>query len=238
MSVASLMNSASHVLTTADELESFFHVVLHHAIRFFPHNVNATDFINTSFVPDRRDLAGRSDGGADAVLCPLNKEIIVAELGVVKLRGKKVVFYRDSQSGTQSAGNRNAPLNHLLSAMLRWLKARYDVLEYDATTTAPSSPTSPGPSLNRDTVTHLPAKRPREEPRPSNWNDAASIAASGGLPASSSASEERDAVRPSDKTYELASRVDDHEAIRKLFEEALKSMDWPVKDVVEDQWIK
>ena len=237
MSVASLTGGASHVTTAADELESFFHAILHHAIRFFPHNVNATDFINTTFVPGSATEPSQFKG-AGAFLCPLNKEIIVAELGVLKLRGRKVVFYRDSQSGTQSAGNRNAPLNHLLSAMLRWLKARYDVLEYDATTTAPSSPTSPGPSLNRDTVTHLPAKRPREEPRPSNWNDAASIAASGGLPASSSASEERDAVRPSDKTYELASRVDDHEAIRKLFEEALKSMDWPVKDVVEDQWIK
>ena len=237
MSVASLMNSASHVLTTADELESFFHVVLHHAIRFFPHNVNATDFINTSFVPDRRDLAGRSDGGADAVLCPLNKEIIVAELGVVKLRGKKVVFYRDSQSGTQSAGNRNAPLNRLLSTMLRWLKARYDVLEYESSATAPSNPTS---GLNCNTVTHLPAKRPRDEPRSSNQNDAAStsITTSGGPSESSSASEERDAGRPSDKTYELASRVDDHEAVRKLFEEVLESKDWPVNDVVEDQWIK
>ena len=236
MSVASLTGGASHVTTAADELESFFHAILHHAIRFFPHNVNATDFINTTFVPGSATEPSQFKG-AGAFLCPLNKEIIVAELGVLKLRGRKVVFYRDSQSGTQSAGNRNAPLNHLLSAMLRWLKARYDVLEYESSATAPSNPTS---GLNCNTVTHLPAKRPRDEPRSSNQNDAAStsITTSGGPSESSSASEERDAGRPSDKTYELASRVDDHEAVRKLFEEVLESKDWPVNDVVEDQWIK
>ncbi|KAM5536481.1 hypothetical protein V8D89_009917 [Ganoderma adspersum] len=225
MSAAALTNVTSHVPTTADELESFFHIVLHHAIRFCPHNVNATDFISTTFVPNR-DPAGPSDG-ADGVLCPVNKEIIVAELGVLKLRGRKVVFYHD-----QSGARRNAPLNRLLSTMLRWLKARYDLLEYDSesTATAPSSSTSAlddGGNLQS-------VKRPRVEPKIRASNDAVT-ATDGGRSASVS---EENAVRPSDKTYELARRVDDHDAVRKLFEEALKSTDWPVNDVVEDQWIK
>ncbi|KAM5535319.1 hypothetical protein V8D89_011004 [Ganoderma adspersum] len=224
MSVAALTNGASHVPTTADELESFFHVVLHHTIRFCPHNVNATDFINTTFVPDS---ATELSDGAGAVLCPLNKEIVVAELGVLKLCGRKVVFYHD-----QSGARRNAPLNRLLSTMLRWLKARYDLLEYDSesTATAPSSSTSAlddGGNLQS-------VKRPRVEPKIRASNDAVT-ATDGGRSASVS---EENAVRPSDKTYELARRVDDHDAVRKLFEEALKSTDWPVNDVVEDQWIK
>ncbi|KAI1784479.1 hypothetical protein LXA43DRAFT_901579 [Ganoderma leucocontextum] len=217
MSVASL-SDRFHITGTADEIESFFHVILHNAIRFCPHTVDATEFIDSTFITRTR----QSDG---AVRCPWNKMSILTEYGVLKFYGEKVVFY--GQPG--QPGSRNAPLNHLLSNLLKWLKARYDVLKYESSPRLASIPATPS-SSNGD----LPAKRQRVEPGPSNE----AVTTGRGPSASVEDDWQLDPVRPSDQTYELASRIDDYKAVRELFQGQVKRMDWPENDVVGDQWIR
>ena len=218
MPVASLMDT-SHTTGIADEIESFFYVILNHAIRSCPHNVNATDFINKTFVPD----AQRSDG---AILCPMNKELIVAVDGKLTFRRTRVVFY--GQPG--QTGIRNFPLNRLLSMLFQWLKARYDVLKYETVTRCSSGSTAASTS-NSDS--DPPAKLRRVEPGSSNGP----IATAFEHPASAEDNSQEEPVRPPQQAYELASCVSAHKAIKELFGQA-KSIDWPENDVVGDQWIR
>ena len=218
MPIASLMD-ASHTTGIADGIESFFYVILHHAIRFCPHNVNATDFINKTFIPDVQ----RSDG---AILCPMNKELIVAVDGKLTFRRTRVVFY--GQPG--QTGIRNFPLNRLLLVLLQWLKAQYDVLEYE-TAVRRSSGSAVASTSNSDCGPS--AKVRRVEPRSSNWAIFTTIE----RPASAEDNSQEEPVRPPQQTYELANCVSAHKAIKELFGQA-KSTDWPEDDVVGDQWIR
>ncbi|KAI1784470.1 hypothetical protein LXA43DRAFT_212365 [Ganoderma leucocontextum] len=218
MSVASLTEGFDITsLRTADKVESFFHVILHHAIRFCPHNVDVTEFIDSTFITHTR----QSDGG---VRCPWNKMNILKEHGVLKFYGKKVVFY--GQPGQPRS--HNAPLHTLLSTLLKWFKARYDILDYEKSPQLASISVTPS-SSNSD----LPAKRQCVEPEPPNE----AVITDGGPSASVEDDWQSEPVRPSDQTYELASRVDDQKAVSELFRQ-VRSMDWPENDVVGDQWIR
>ncbi|KAI1784486.1 hypothetical protein LXA43DRAFT_1066737 [Ganoderma leucocontextum] len=220
MSIASL-SDRFHITRTADEIESFFYVVLHNAIRFCPHNVDAKEFIDSTFIT----RTTQSDGG---VRCPWNKMELLTEHGVLKFYGEKVVFY--GQPG--QPGSRNAPLNHLLSNLLKWLKAR--IYSQKSQQSSKGSPYVPGAGFLMSSNGDLPAKRQRVEPGPSNE------AVTTGREPSASVDDDwqSEPVRPSDQTYELASRIDDYKAVRELFQGQVKRMDWPENDVVGDQWIR
>ena len=111
MSVAALLD-LYHATTIADEIESFFNVVLYNAIRYLPHNVEpyVDDFIKSYFT-DSRPLKGIR-------VCSSVKEGFVRG-GLLTHAGHNIVF-------------ESKPLTAILQQLLTYISARYAVLAYEA----------------------------------------------------------------------------------------------------------
>ncbi|KAI9066936.1 hypothetical protein FKP32DRAFT_319262 [Trametes sanguinea] len=122
MSVAYIRYHPFRPVSVADELESFFHVLLFYAIRLLHHNVpNARFFVATYF----DSYSPRDDGTWNAS----NVKWIAMHGGMIEMSGTgSLLFYRD-KSLSKSA--RHKPLNALISNLLRCFKARYAVLRWE-----------------------------------------------------------------------------------------------------------
>lgn len=122
MSVSSFgepgLSDATHGAGIADELESFFNVLLHLAVRFCPHNVSAPRFVHNHFVYPMAYYNGE-------MYCPRERWWTIAGSGYPSLEfmSSELVFGRPEQP--------NKPLNGLLRTMLACLHARYKIFEYE-----------------------------------------------------------------------------------------------------------
>ncbi|KAL7277934.1 hypothetical protein ACG7TL_007882 [Trametes sanguinea] len=138
MSVAYVENHPNWPVTVADELESFFHVLLFYAVRLFRHNISNVSF----FVADYFDKFTVS--GDVKRRCSIAKKMAMNE-GIIKVsRWNPLQFkFPDGQVHTD--------LNDLLNNLLQYFKARYEVLAWESrksqVTPRPSdAPASPAPS--------------------------------------------------------------------------------------------
>ena len=209
MSVASLLD-ALHVVGTADEIESFFNVLLHNAIRYCPHNMelHVPEFIRKYFVDFTRLPTG-------ALECPETKVYLVTELGAVKF-GQRVLTF-----GT-APDEPNEALNMLIPELLSWFKARYQILEYERLL----GPGNPSDQAAHPDATGPPARRQRVESESSNTGPAGSGKVFGKKVV-------QGPVQPSAETYELAANLKDHSSVRDLFWQA-KSWKWPENEMLQD----
>ena len=174
---------------TADELESFFNVLLHLALRFCPHNFYAPQLIYKTFL----DSVGPPMGD----FCPPLRRSMIAQDGELKAITSKLVFGRP--------GRPNEPLNRLFRIMLGWFNARYKILQHEnETVMAQASSTVPGP----------PARRQRVEPGMMPPDEALLPAEVHEL-----VDRNADPSRPPDAVHKLACFLQTHDAVRDLFRE-------------------
>ena len=96
-----------------DDLESFFHVLLWHALKYLPHNcLNVGDFTTTFF-----DGFYHVDG---AYLCGHHKKLSMQQ-GMLLVGRNEVPLFFSTAQGSQE----NHPLNKVIHQALRILKTRY-----------------------------------------------------------------------------------------------------------------
>lgn len=117
MSVASVASHWTLPVAVADELESFFHVMLLYGVRYLPHTLpNVPDFVIEYFDTFQQDAAGRR-------LCSTLKEAAVQDKRLV-YAGKDLLFVKT----TGEPGN---PINALIKDLLELFQARYQVKKHD-----------------------------------------------------------------------------------------------------------
>ncbi|KAI9069930.1 hypothetical protein FKP32DRAFT_1558752 [Trametes sanguinea] len=206
MSVAYIRHHPRQPVSVADELESFFHVLLFYAVRLLHHNVpNVPFFVSNYFdsftVADdaRRDC---SDAKATAM-----------RLGEVELSGGSLLNFMRADASVS-----HEYLNDLLARMLRCFQARYAILAWEKKqleTPMPSRP-KPSASIPSPTSSNLARPPPRD---PDNNEDLLN----------------RPKLEPTPADRKIAKRLDSHVEFLNLFWEELQHDDWPEDDVVGDR---
>lgn len=117
MSVASVAQQWEVPITVADELESFFHVMLFYAVRYLPHTItNVPNFIIDYFDTFTQEGAG------DRYCSP--QKVMVIRLASLAYAKGTLSFLKT----TREPGN---PLNQLIAVLLPVFKARYTVLAHE-----------------------------------------------------------------------------------------------------------
>ncbi|TBU26684.1 hypothetical protein BD311DRAFT_422694, partial [Dichomitus squalens] len=217
MSVASLLD-AYHIVGTADEIESFFNVLLHNALRYCSHNMElwVPAFIDRYFV--------QFEWGPDGTMkCPETKVNVITRLGAVEYGDVDFLEF-----GVD--GQPNKALNTLFTVLLGWFKARYEVAKYQHLLSSQKTSTS-----RTDTGSEL-------EPPPARRQRVDSSVSKAGPPVPQKAlilpTSARALLSPSDETYEKAANLEDHDAVRNLFWTVLHSgveaCEWPQDEVLQD----
>ncbi|OSC98907.1 hypothetical protein PYCCODRAFT_1417048 [Trametes coccinea BRFM310] len=238
MCAAYIMKHPYQPVSVADELESFFHVLLFYAVRLLPHNIADVCL----FVTEYFDSFTVADGARRG--CSHIKQNSMTQ-GAIKLSGTVELEFHilvdpskadadDPLEDGTSKADVNDPskvdvngspkvkvahpyFNKLFKTMLGYFKARYAVLEWKQRKlkALPALKNTPAPSpISRDTdAEDAPAPRtinrvPNAEPVP---------------------------PRPSEEDWDLARALDDHTGILNDFWEAIGHADWPKDDVVEDR---
>ncbi|RDX51422.1 hypothetical protein OH76DRAFT_289018 [Lentinus brumalis] len=152
MSVALLSHLKANV-EVCDEVESFFYVILYHAVRFLSSNFDELTVAN--YIDEFFDQYGYANG---QYICGEKKFSAITN-GKLAYTHIKLVF--------AAAG-----MNKVLEDLLSWIQAHYSVLEYDRTlqeSTSESITTrssSPSPSESGRAAT-TPPLRPLTPPSPS-----------------------------------------------------------------------
>ncbi|KAI0333303.1 hypothetical protein GY45DRAFT_327622 [Cubamyces sp. BRFM 1775] len=148
----SLIEDPTKTAEVADELESFFHVLLYYAARFLDSNsrVNFRYFIASFF----EDYGRRPNGD---FYCGFVKTVSVkhGELHTAQYPGMSLWF--------------DSPIDHILSTVLRWFKARYMVYQHAREQKKAAAAGTPKPKPPRP-ATVRPKKQtaiPRNFPDPS-----------------------------------------------------------------------
>ncbi|KAI0667162.1 hypothetical protein C8Q78DRAFT_391357 [Trametes maxima] len=119
MSVAYVENHPAAV-TVADEIESFFHVLLFYAVRLLNHNIDLV----AAFIVDYFD-SFRLKKGRDKRTCSPLKWMTMMTGKLFTPERVKVEFYTDS-----SFRERHTRFETLLAKFLRFFRARYEVIEW------------------------------------------------------------------------------------------------------------
>ncbi|KAI0628833.1 hypothetical protein C8Q77DRAFT_1145639 [Trametes polyzona] len=239
MSVAYSRTLPRPPVTVADELESFFHVMLFYAIRYLPSTApDVGQFIYRYF--DDHVTAG------DTRTCNDFKANTM-ESGTITWNGKLVEFLITGQE-------RNKSLNYLLTALLQFFKARYEVIRWhqwnDRAARLPSaapatqvtsntSQQSVGSDDAQTTQTVVEDEYEDDEGDP------------GGLPASieeesrqpgavTTMDSEPQVAAPSKATNDLFEAVKNHRTFLAVLVAAIKGSNlelkpWPVADTVPDR---
>ncbi|OSD02228.1 hypothetical protein PYCCODRAFT_412716 [Trametes coccinea BRFM310] len=118
MSVAYVRHHPYHPVSVADELESFFHVLLFYAIRLLRHNIdNARFFISEYF-------DSYTVGEQSRRRCSRAKRAAMRD-GEIEVDDKQLQFMCED-------GRVHEALNGLFATLLSYFKARYAVLKWQA----------------------------------------------------------------------------------------------------------
>ena len=232
MSVHALLDPHKRVITIADELESLFHVLLHFAICFLPHNcTDAVGPLLATYFDDYTEGAERRTCGQMKYQA-MNRGEIDITLVANRRRREFLKFYRplaskadsecsnDTDTAAQPTKRRLHPIDALISELLGWFKALY-TLENSSkkdgtkrTRPATSRPIAKIPLL-------LPRSRGSPNLQPSTSASTASVTPSATLAA--------DEALRSD-----ASKLQSHHAIEELLARYLTEKRWPARDEVID----
>ena len=244
MSVYSL-TFPGHPVSIADELESFFHVLLYLAVRFLRTNLsNAGAFIESYFDAFELD-------GDNMAFCGFLKDKIVQTGSLVWIT-KPIRFFseapqsdRSLQQQDGSHSTRLSPLNDTIAKLLAYFKARYAILDYQRKVSAKIS--RPMPSLQSATEAATPSAAAEAaaaaEARTKELRRAYLKAKGVGRGRST----KRDVnpepstpslpvlEKPSQAVYDMAAKLASHDAILDLFASEIYGRIWPKDDYAGDQ---
>ncbi|KAI0323685.1 hypothetical protein GY45DRAFT_1341281 [Cubamyces sp. BRFM 1775] len=107
---AAMLTENSKVVEIADELESFFHVILYNAIRYLSSNCTHVG----AFIEDFFDTYKEEDG---QLFCGDRKEAALKDKGRILLSSNVPLRF-------------NTPIDRFMDTVLKWFKARYTIYTY------------------------------------------------------------------------------------------------------------
>ncbi|OJT07269.1 hypothetical protein TRAPUB_1866 [Trametes pubescens] len=117
MSVASVASQWTLPVAIADELESFFHVMLFYGVRYLPNTLpSVPDFVIEYFDTFQQNELGRR-------FCSSIKEAAVAS--------KQIIYTRKDLVFLKTTGQLGNPLNTLFNLLLDLFQARYQVIKHN-----------------------------------------------------------------------------------------------------------
>lgn len=202
-----------HVVVTADEIESFMHVILYNGVRYLPfrHPLTRGELIKRYFI----DSDKRRDGGG--ITCGEQKRLVITK-GSLTISGEELLFGDHSSPDT--------PLNQLFQVMLGLFQARYEVLAYDIkaakqkeeaanilTSTSDSESSSVHPPTPPPTTKGDPLMFTRPVPSRFDFD-----------------TERRAKTAPSQETRDKAKKLEDHAETLDIFIDVLSNVNrWPIQ---------
>ncbi|CDO78102.1 hypothetical protein BN946_scf184949.g4 [Trametes cinnabarina] len=216
MSVAYVRNHLNLPVSVADELESFFHVLLFYAVRLLRHNLKDVPFFVSDYFDACKPLGNAVRTCSEAKTRAMRHGFIVAE------NGHPVEF-------ADPAGNLHVELNAMFNAFLSRFKARYEVLFWESRRSRPESGPSPAsPQAAQQGTTQAAAQTRLKKRRKHPANPTAS------LEGSSTEAE------PSELVKSLAQRLNSHQDFLDILANAtdpdrVPEPVWPETDVVQDR---
>ena len=213
----------------SDELESFFHVIVYHAVRYLKSNLNTAyvaDFIDEYFNTFRYQW-GTCQWG-----CGYHKQNVIHSGDLRTSDRKKFVKF-------------GRPLDNVLDTLLRWFRSHYAVQEYtnDLEERQRASPTSPTPASSAPSALHdddIPVRRLTKflamnknwkRPRAHSTNSETSMK---GVDHDVS----RHVRPPTQEQYDLAAKVKTHDEFMRLLDNALSSKQKNRRDPTGDRYPK
>ena len=201
MSVASI-SDATHITTVADEIESFFNVILYNALRYLPHNIQDD---TQTFI--RRYFSECVRVRNDTITCGGTRSHLI-QSGKLRHGMTPIVF-------------QSKPLNEILRRLLEWFHAMWEVRKFEqaqkdeqataaAMTDSESQPGAQPPSSSLTTILEL----VNSVHAPANMFDFPSHPV------------EDAGAEPSDEIKALAKTLNNHDAVRALFWSATMKKSW------------
>ena len=242
MSVYSL-TFPGHPVSIADELESFFHVLLYLAIRFLRTNLsNAGAFIESYFDAFELD-------GDNMAFCGFLKDKIVQTGSLVWIT-KPIRFFseapqsdRSLQQQDGSHSTRLSPLNDTIAKLLAYFKARYAILDYQRKVSANLS--RPIPSLQSATEAATPSAaaeaaaaaeaRAKELRRAHLKGKGVARSTKKDVNPEPSTPSLPVLRKPSQEVYDMAAKLASHDAILDLLQDEIDGKIWPKDDYAGDR---
>ncbi|PIL32428.1 hypothetical protein GSI_05130 [Ganoderma sinense ZZ0214-1] len=242
MSVYSL-TYPGHPVCIADELESFFHVLLYLAVRFLWTNFsNAGAFVDSYFDAFELD-------NDDRAICGLLKEKII-QSGSLMWNKRRIHFLAEpprkdhtlqQQDASDSDSEQLSPLDGVLVKLLAYFKARYAVLDYERQ--AFEGQPRPLPSLESMIEAATPssssavaAARTKQLRRTQyKAKGLARPSMTDANPASSAPGELTVLEKPSQAVYDMAAKLASHDAILDMLAREIDARIWPTADFAGDR---
>ncbi|OSD02248.1 hypothetical protein PYCCODRAFT_1411147 [Trametes coccinea BRFM310] len=208
MSVAYIRNHPRQPVSVADELESFFHVLLFYAVRLLRHNVQDVRFFLSEYFDSFTVVDGvRRD-------CSTAKSTAM-HTGAVRPAGGGVLKFTGADTSVDHIN-----LNNLFSRLLRCFQARYAILawEQQQTQTHRPEPPRPKPPASIPSTTSGDLARPP----PGDSDDEDDFLSTPNL-------------EPTQIDRKIAKYLDNHVKILNVFWQELQHEGWPENDVLEDR---
>ncbi|KAI0631831.1 hypothetical protein C8Q77DRAFT_1211097 [Trametes polyzona] len=209
MSVAYVRSQCTIPVKVADELESFFYVLLFYAVRFIPHTISNVPGLVTQFF-DTFQIDGK--GGR---LCSETKYQAVRDVPL-RVQDEELIFLK-------TTGHPTNPLNQLIEKLRKLFDARYEVLDADRKSRRKMISIQ-GTSATRSTIkasSHITAREPLSWPGADDTdaNDSdEELNVHFGHDSDETIPEE-----PSDRIQRRARRLDDHKTVLNLFLQTIRS---------------
>ncbi|KZT03954.1 uncharacterized protein LAESUDRAFT_761542 [Laetiporus sulphureus 93-53] len=200
----------------ADELESFFYVLLYCSLRYI-HNT-CSDL--ASYMPLLFDFAVFSNGD---YWCPSHKDLIVTT-GKLTFLATEVHFLSAGLERGAEVGLRNShPLNDVLSILLHWFKARYTVSRAESKLAPP------------EYLIHAAEDRSGSLQTSARDGDEEKTRTSATQMAENQAVRENIGAKVMAMEREQARKLATHNAMLNLIANAIVKRKWPQKDRAGDQ---
>ncbi|KAI1784468.1 hypothetical protein LXA43DRAFT_1042241, partial [Ganoderma leucocontextum] len=224
-------------VSIADELESFFHVLIYLAVRLLrTSSLNIGGFIDSYFEAFELDCNNRAICGS------LKKEII--QTGSLMWNEKPIRFLSAPPSEDQGVQLQDdseclSPLNDIVAKYLAYFEARYAVLKYESQ--AKKGDPKPLPSLQTAieaaTSSSAAAARAREirlaREQAMGLHDPSESDSPDPVPTPDS----HRPKKPPQSVYEMAGKLSDHDAVLKMLVKEARTRVWPSDDYAGDQLV-
>ncbi|KAH9895617.1 hypothetical protein C8Q73DRAFT_688732 [Cubamyces lactineus] len=233
---ATLLNNLDKAVDISDELESFFHVIVHYAVRYLESNLDTmgvADFIDDYFDTFRYIRATWS--------CGYHKESVLRSGTLRTSDSKTLVEFGE-------------PLDNVLRTSLRWFHGNYAVQEYrtDLEKRQHAAPISPTPASSAPTALLRPDNEiDDDEPPMERLVEVQAINQNLKRPradttnSDNSTSVDHDDSRhappvvvPTQEQYQLAAKVKNHDEFLLLLDDALRSNQNNRRDPAGDRYPK
>ncbi|KAL7277962.1 hypothetical protein ACG7TL_007913 [Trametes sanguinea] len=209
MSVAYIRNHPRQPVSVADELESFFHVLLFYAVRLLRHNVQDVRFFLSEYFESFTVVDGvRRD-------CSTAKSTAM-HTGAVRPAGGGLLKFTGADTSVDHIN-----LNNLFSRLLRCFQARYAMLAWEQQQTqthGSREPSRPKPPASIHSTTSGDLARPP----PGDLDDEDDFLSTPNL-------------EPTQIDRKIAKYLDNHVKILNVFWQELQHEGWPENDVLEDR---